>query len=65
MPTLNRFWRALECLVGQAAVRDEWRLCLGPEFAAAAPLLQPTAEIAGCFPRSSPLRQRGYRAPYR
>lgn len=65
MSKLSLFWRALECLVGQAAVRDERRLCLGSEFATAATLLQPTSEIAGCFPRSNPLRQHGYRAPYR
>jgi len=62
---LNRFWLALECLGGQAAVQEAWRLTCGPEYPAAQRFLQPTGEVAGCYPRSNPLLRRGWRAPYR
>lgn len=62
---LKRFWNALECLRGQAAVYEEWRLCLGPEFESAQALLRPTGEMGGYFPRADPLSRRRYRAPCR
>lgn len=62
---LKRFWHALECLRGQAAVYEEWRLCLGTEFAAAQTLLRPTREVGGYFPRADPLNRRRYRSPCR
>lgn len=63
--TLKRFWRALELLVGQATVNDEWRLCLGPEFPVAARFLRPTNEIGCCYPRSDLLDPFAFRRPYR
>lgn len=62
---LTRFWRALELLVSQAAVTDEWRLCLGQEFDMAARYLRPTNALGCCYPRSNLLEPQSFRRPYR
>lgn len=46
---------------------EEWRLCLGPEWRLAQPLLRPTGVIGTTFPRCSILQssRRAYRSPCR
>ena len=58
---LTRFWRALELLVSQATVTDEWRLCLGQEFEMAARYLRPTNTLGCCYPRSNLLEPQSFR----
>lgn len=46
MPTLRRFWSALEAFPGLAAPAAEWRAHLGPEWASSQALLRVTGERA-------------------
>ena len=53
--------------MGQAAVYAEWRLCLGPEWPYAEPLLRQTGELGSFFPRCNLLQspRQPYRPPFR
>lgn len=54
MTTLEHFWSAAGTVTGLSAVRSAWAAALGPDAGWAAPLLRPTAELAGCYPKPQP-----------